>query len=35
VVARAVAAFRIWLDDVVSGEEPDPLGHLAEVLAAS
>jgi len=33
-VARAVAAFRIWLDDVVAGEPPDPLAHLDEVLAA-
>ncbi|MCZ2816313.1 TetR family transcriptional regulator [Modestobacter sp. VKM Ac-2984] len=34
VVARAVATFRVWLDDVVTGELPDPLGHLDEVLAA-
>jgi AcrR family transcriptional regulator len=33
-VARAVAAFRIWLDDLVTAEEPDPLAHLDEVLAA-
>jgi AcrR family transcriptional regulator len=33
-VARAVAAFRVWLDDVVTGAEPDPLAHLDEVLAA-
>jgi AcrR family transcriptional regulator len=33
-VARAVAAFRIWLDDVVDGGPPDPLAHLDEVLAA-
>jgi AcrR family transcriptional regulator len=37
-VARAVAAFRIWLDDLVAGDgagaEVDPLAHLDEVLAA-
>ena len=33
-VARAVAAFRVWLDDVVAGDEQDPLGHLDEVLTA-
>ncbi|WP_216871030.1 TetR/AcrR family transcriptional regulator [Modestobacter excelsi] len=33
-VARALAAFRVWLDDLVAGGEPDPLGHLDEVLAA-
>ncbi|MFQ1002224.1 TetR/AcrR family transcriptional regulator [Modestobacter sp. SSW1-42] len=33
-VARAVAAFRIWLDDAVTAGTPDPLGHLDEVLAA-
>jgi AcrR family transcriptional regulator len=33
-VARAVAAFRTWLDDVVDGGPPDPLAHLDEVLAA-
>jgi AcrR family transcriptional regulator len=33
-VARAVAAFRVWLDDVVTGDERDPLAHLDEVLAA-
>jgi AcrR family transcriptional regulator len=33
-VARAVAGFRVWLDDVVTGEEPDLLAHLDEVLAA-
>jgi AcrR family transcriptional regulator len=32
-VARAVAAHRIWLDDLVAGTEPDPLAHLDEVLA--
>jgi AcrR family transcriptional regulator len=32
-VARAVAAFRIWLDDAMTGEHPDPAGHLDEVLA--
>ena len=31
-VARALAAFRIWLDDVVTGGHPDPAGHLDEVL---
>ncbi|WP_299950776.1 TetR family transcriptional regulator [uncultured Modestobacter sp.] len=34
VVARATAAFRVWLDDVVGGQLPDPFGHLDEVLAA-
>jgi AcrR family transcriptional regulator len=33
-VARAVAAFRIWLDDVVGGDEADPLAHLDELLTA-
>ena len=33
-VARAVAAFRIWLDDVVAGGEGDPLAHLDELLTA-
>ena len=32
-VARAVAAQRIWLDDLVAGTDPDPLAHLDEVLA--
>ncbi|WP_138761177.1 TetR family transcriptional regulator [Modestobacter altitudinis] len=33
-VARALAAFRVWLDDLVAGEPADPLAHLDEVLAA-
>jgi AcrR family transcriptional regulator len=33
--ARAVSAFRVWLDDVGIGDHPDPLGHLDEVLAAA
>lgn len=33
-VARTVAAFRVWLDDFVTGAVADPLGHLDEVLAA-
>jgi AcrR family transcriptional regulator len=33
--ARAVSAFRIWLDDVGLGGHPDPLGHLDEVLGAA
>jgi AcrR family transcriptional regulator len=33
-VARAVAAFRVWLDDFRAGVGGDPLGHLDEVLAA-
>src|SRR3954471_17815708 len=33
-VARAVAAFRIWLDDVVAGTEDYPLAHLDELLTA-
>ena len=32
-VARAVAGFRVWLDDVMAGDLPDPLGHLDEILA--
>jgi AcrR family transcriptional regulator len=32
-VARSVAAFRIWLDDLVAGTDGDPLAHLDEVLA--
>jgi AcrR family transcriptional regulator len=32
-VARALAAFRVWLDDLVAGGEADPLAHLDEVLA--
>ena len=34
-VARSVAAFRIWLDDLVGTGPADPLAHLDEVLAAS
>jgi AcrR family transcriptional regulator len=34
-VARAVAAFRVWLDDYRAGEGGEPLAHLDEVLAAS
>lgn len=33
-VARTVAAFRVWLDDVRGGEVADPLAHLDTVLAA-
>ena len=33
-VARSVAAFRVWLDDLVHLSPADPLGHLDEVLAA-
>lgn len=33
-VARAVAAFRVWLDDVRTTEVADPLGHLDRILAA-
>ena len=33
-VGRAVAAFRVWLDDVRAGLGGDPLEHLDEVLAA-
>ncbi|MEU2349697.1 TetR family transcriptional regulator [Modestobacter sp. NPDC049651] len=40
-VARAVAAFRIWLDDAMGADRgfadadhPDPVAHLDEVLAA-
>lgn len=34
-VARAVAGFRVWLDDVRAGEIADPLAHLEEILAAA
>lgn len=34
VVARGVAAFRIWLDDLMAGDLADPLGHLDQVLTA-
>jgi AcrR family transcriptional regulator len=33
-VARAVAAFRVWLGDLAAGTVPDPLQHLDEILAA-
>jgi AcrR family transcriptional regulator len=32
-VGRAVAAFRVWLEDFRTGQAPDPLAHLDEVLA--
>jgi AcrR family transcriptional regulator len=32
-VARASAAFRVWLDDYIASAEADPLLHLDEVLA--
>jgi AcrR family transcriptional regulator len=31
-VARAVAGFRVWLDDVRTRRVVDPLGHLEEIL---
>jgi AcrR family transcriptional regulator len=34
-VARAVAAFRVWLGDLATDTGPDPLQHLDEILAAS
>ena len=34
-VARAVAAFRVWLGDLATDTVPDPLQHLDEILAAS
>ncbi len=34
-VARGVAAFRVWLDDFRAGEGGDPREHLDEVLAAA
>jgi AcrR family transcriptional regulator len=33
-VARAVAAFRVWLGDLAADVAPDPLRHLDEILAA-
>lgn len=33
-VARAVAGFRIWLDDMRSGAVADPRAHLETILAA-
>jgi AcrR family transcriptional regulator len=33
-VARAVAAFRVWLDDFRTDAAEDPLAHLDEVLGA-
>lgn len=33
-VARTTASFRVWLDDLVRGTEPDPIAHLREVLDA-
>lgn len=33
-VARGVAAFRVWLDDVRGGAVADPRGHLDTILAA-
>jgi AcrR family transcriptional regulator len=32
-VARAVSAFRVWLEDFRAGVDGDPLEHLDEVLA--
>jgi AcrR family transcriptional regulator len=32
-VAQVTAAFRVWFDDFVSGDFPEPLAHLDEVLA--
>jgi AcrR family transcriptional regulator len=34
-VARLVASYRIWLDDLIADVPGDPLTHLDEVLAAS
>lgn len=34
-VARSMAAFRIWVEDVWASEISDPLAHLDEVLAAT
>jgi AcrR family transcriptional regulator len=33
-VARAVTGFRVWLDDVMTEDQADPLGHLDEILTA-
>ncbi|MDO8186063.1 TetR family transcriptional regulator [Conexibacter sp. JD483] len=33
-VARGVAAFRVWLDDMRAGEVSDPHAHLDAILAA-
>jgi AcrR family transcriptional regulator len=35
VVARTLAAFRVWLDDVRGGAVADPLAHLDAIIAAS
>lgn len=34
-VARSMAAFRIWVEDVWASEVDDPLAHLDELLAAA
>lgn len=34
-VARMMAAFRIWVEDVWSSDVEDPLAHLDEILAAA
>lgn len=33
-VARSMAAFRVWIEDVWTSEVADPLGHLDAILAA-
>lgn len=34
-VARTMAAYRIWFEDVLAAEPADPLGHLDEVFGCS
>lgn len=34
-VARTLAAYRIWLDDMRGADVADPLAHLDEILAAA
>ncbi|GIF14014.1 TetR/AcrR family transcriptional regulator [Actinoplanes teichomyceticus] len=34
-VGCATAAFRVWYEDCLGGELPDPIGHLASILDAA
>lgn len=31
-VARSIAAYRVWLDDLIAGDLVDPVAHLVEIL---